>query len=275
MQILNEKLIKSTKSASDSQNGSINKWRDRSKVKFEKLKQDEENNLLLKLELYNKKQNQSTINHSKAIEIKSRNVNHHNIKVDKMRNNISFKINEEEQVTGILAKNYSASYKREKRKHDMNKKFQDRKLVSLEKRIKFDMIKAEEQEVCNKKLENLEKKYFKSVEVIRQNKSNWKSNLEIKQEKEKLKIEDWYEKLERIKRLELKNKEEIIKKHVDIANRLKDRKNIQEKSNEKLRDSVMKESIERERASLIKLKICKSKTPINFQSVISEFDSKP
>ena len=272
MKVLDEKLSKSTRSAPESrQSSSFSKWRDHSKSRIEKIKQEEEKYIGLKLELYNKKIQQSAKNHKHVLEEKTRRLLHHNARIEQVKKEkiqLLKDINDD-QLVDFFNKHKSASARREKRQNEFSNKLEKKHKDIFEKKLRVDMNKVDEQQEMNTKIDTLEKKSYKTQEVLQRNKLNWKSRLEIKQERERLKSENSLEKINRNKRLALKTKEDILKRHQEMENRLRYRKLSLEQKNEKFRDVSMKEAIEKDKIKGIKFRISKSKTPINLQSMLS------
>lgn len=273
MKALNEKHNKTARMSPESRNNSFTKWREKSKSKLEKIKQEEENYLLLKMELYNKKIEQSSILHKKALDKKTKSIFKHNLKVEEVKNNLfkGFKYNGEALVLDYLTRFQSATNKREKRQAEISSRTENKRRSLAEKKQKCDQFRQEEMKSLSKRAEDYEKKNVKSLDLIRAKKMNWENKLDMKHEKNKLKIEETNEKMTRSRYEEFRIKENIIKKHLELDNRLKMRKNTQERINEKMRDFSMKETIERDKAKLVKLKIHKSREPVNFKSIMSDY----
>ena len=228
---------------------------------------------MLKFELYNKKIQQSSINHKRALENKVKHAMKYNNKLDMMKGSIYQTVNNinDKAIIGYIAKYQSASSRREKQKIDFERQLERKKKFLLDKKIRLEMNQMDHQQEYSKKVEELDKKHFKSLELIRKNKSNLENKVGNKHIKQRLKLENNFESIQNKRKMELKIKEEIIKKHQEIDNRLQIRKSSMEKTNEKFRDIAIKETIEKDRAKSIKFRIYKSKYPLSLKSVMSDY----
>ena len=129
---------------------------------------------MLKFELYNKKIQQSTINHKKALENKAKQIMKHNTKVDMVKDSIlrTIQNNDNEIIIDYLNKHQNAISRREKRQNEFDTNLERKKKFLLDKRIRLEMSKIDDQQKYSKKEEELERKHFKSLEVLKRNKQS-------------------------------------------------------------------------------------------------------
>ena len=274
MKALEDKLRRTSRSASESRSHSFAKWREKSKEKLKKLRNEEEKHMLLKLELYNKKQIESRQQHKEELSKKSNRMVLINSKVEVARKKLHSNSDSDQNYYQAISKSNRISSKQQKARIELEKKVDDKKKrdVQREMRKRFNISELEQVEA--RKDEKLKEKQNKSFQVIQQRKSDWDSLLEAKQERERMKNERSADILENRKKTELKFKLDIISKHSQIDQKLNMRKTSHEIFTQRKRRLSMKRAIERDNIRRMKFFISKSKEPVDISRIMTTFYSE-
>jgi hypothetical protein len=271
MKVLEDKLRRTSRSTSESRSYSFARWREKSKEKLNKIRNEEEKYMLLKLELYNKKQIESGNQHKQDLARKSKKMYQINSKVDKIRTKMYSTTDSDQNYYEAISKSNRISTKQQKIRIELEKKLESKKRTNFEKQVRKNMNISEILENEAKKEEKLKEKHNKSFQVIQQRRNDWENFLELKQQKERLKSEKSSDFLTYKKKMEFKAKQEIISKHHEMDKKLNLRKTSHEIFTQKKRRLSMKQAIERDKIKRIKFFITKSKEPVDASRVLSTF----
>lgn len=269
---LSEKLRKPAKTPQGSKSTTFIRWREKSKEKLEQLKFEEEQKSLQDLNIFREKLRHSEFLKQQQIKKISNSVSKLNIKVEKVHEKIVKTVeNNGEQYYDLIIKNKSINARKCRLYSDSQRKLEWRRMKNTEKRMRVEMNLNELSQEQERKNEELQRKHMRSEQNLKEIKKKVEENIENKQQNFRIKTEKSFDKINTQRKMQFDAKQEIIKKHMMMDHRIKIKRNTRENFNQEHRSKVLQESMDREMVKKLKMKISKSKDPLDISSLLSNF----
>lgn len=269
---LSEKLRKSAKTPLVSKSTAFIRWQEKSKEKLEQLKFEEEQKSLLNLNISKEKVRHSEFLKEQHIRKISNSAGKLNLKVDKVHEKkVKTVDNNDEQYYDLIAKNKSINERKSRLTCDSQRKLEWRIMKSTEKRMRVEMNLNELSLEKERKNQELDRKHMKSEQNLREIKRKVEESIENKQHHYRMKAEKSFDRIKNQRKTQFDAKQEIIKKHMMMDHKIKIKNSTRENFNQQRRSKVLQESMDRELVKQLKMKISKSKDPLDISSLLSNF----